>query len=93
MTPHRRRQQTVDTVDNGSEAKEDIVVVFGGTGFLGRRVVRHLRAHDVSVRVASRIRTGVTTCLVEMIRNFDRSVLTFTTSGRWPTHFSALTVW
>jgi uncharacterized protein YbjT (DUF2867 family) len=54
MTPHRRRQQTVDTVDNGSEAKEDIVVVFGGTGFLGRRVVRHLRANDVSVRVASR---------------------------------------
>jgi uncharacterized protein YbjT (DUF2867 family) len=41
-------------VDNGSEAKENIVVVFGGTGFLGRRVVRHLRANDVSVRIASR---------------------------------------
>ena len=39
------------------------------------------------------IRTGVTSCLVEMIRNFDRSALTFTTSGRWPTHFSALSVW
>ena len=41
-------------MDNGSQAKENIVVVFGGTGFLGRRVVRHLRAHDFSVRIASR---------------------------------------
>lgn len=31
-----------------------IVVVFGGTGFLGRRVVRHLRKRGFSVRVASR---------------------------------------
>src|SRR5262249_46360943 len=31
-----------------------VVTVFGGTGFLGRRVVRHLRTHDFSVRVASR---------------------------------------
>ena len=31
-----------------------IVTVFGGTGFLGRRVVRHLRKHDFSVRIASR---------------------------------------
>jgi NADH dehydrogenase len=30
------------------------VTVFGGTGFLGRRVVRRLRAEDISVRVASR---------------------------------------
>src|SRR5947209_11310756 len=30
------------------------VTVFGGTGFLGRRVVRHLRNHGFSVRVASR---------------------------------------
>jgi uncharacterized protein YbjT (DUF2867 family) len=30
------------------------VTVFGGTGFLGRRIVRHLRNHDFSVRVASR---------------------------------------
>lgn len=41
-------------MDNGSQAKENTVVVFGGTGFLGRRVVRHLRAHEVSVRIASR---------------------------------------
>lgn len=30
------------------------VTVFGGTGFLGRRVVRHLREHGFSVRIASR---------------------------------------
>jgi NADH dehydrogenase len=30
------------------------VTVFGGTGFLGRRVVRHLRASEFSVRSASR---------------------------------------
>src|SRR3981081_8625 len=30
------------------------VTVFGGTGFLGRRVVRHLRKREFSVRVASR---------------------------------------
>jgi NADH dehydrogenase len=30
------------------------VVVFGGTGFLGRRVARHLRDHGFAVRVASR---------------------------------------
>jgi NADH dehydrogenase len=31
-----------------------IVTVFGGTGFLGSRVVRHLRKHRFSVRIASR---------------------------------------
>lgn len=31
-----------------------LVTVFGGTGFLGRRIVRHLRERDVPVRVASR---------------------------------------
>src|SRR5262249_53135816 len=30
-----------------------VVTVFGGTGFLGRRTVRHLRKHGFSVRVAS----------------------------------------
>jgi uncharacterized protein YbjT (DUF2867 family) len=30
------------------------VTVFGGTGFLGRRVVRHLRAHAFAVRITSR---------------------------------------
>lgn len=31
-----------------------IVTVFGGTGFLGRRIVRRLRGHGFAVRVASR---------------------------------------
>jgi len=31
-----------------------IVTVFGGTGFLGRRVVQHLRERQYSVRIASR---------------------------------------
>ncbi len=35
-----------------SETK--IVTVFGGTGFLGRRVVEHLRDHGFAVRVAAR---------------------------------------
>ena len=35
-------------------ASDRIVTVFGGTGFLGRRVVRHHRLHGFFVRVASR---------------------------------------
>jgi NADH dehydrogenase len=31
-----------------------IVTVFGGTGFLGRHIVRRLRSHEITVRVASR---------------------------------------
>jgi uncharacterized protein YbjT (DUF2867 family) len=31
-----------------------VVTVFGGTGFLGRRVVQHLRKYDFAVRIASR---------------------------------------
>src|SRR6202521_5492813 len=30
------------------------VTVFGGTGFLGRRIVRHVRKREFSVRIASR---------------------------------------
>jgi uncharacterized protein YbjT (DUF2867 family) len=33
---------------------EQLVTVFGGTGFLGRRVVRHLRDQGFAVRIASR---------------------------------------
>src|SRR5436190_21270995 len=33
---------------------ERTVTVFGGTGFLGRHVVRHLRKHGFSVRIVSR---------------------------------------
>jgi uncharacterized protein YbjT (DUF2867 family) len=35
-------------------SNERIVTVFGGTGFLGRRAVRHLRCHGFSVRIACR---------------------------------------
>jgi uncharacterized protein YbjT (DUF2867 family) len=35
-------------------ASDPIVTVFGGTGFLGRRIVRHLRLQGFCVRVASR---------------------------------------
>jgi NADH dehydrogenase len=31
-----------------------VITVFGGTGFLGRRIVRHLRLHSFCIRVASR---------------------------------------
>jgi uncharacterized protein YbjT (DUF2867 family) len=31
-----------------------IVTVFGGAGFLGRRIVRHLRDREFPVRIASR---------------------------------------
>jgi uncharacterized protein YbjT (DUF2867 family) len=30
------------------------VTVFGGTGFLGRRIVRHLQDADFAVRIVSR---------------------------------------
>jgi uncharacterized protein YbjT (DUF2867 family) len=35
-------------------ANNRLVTVFGGTGFLGRRAVRHIRQHGFSVRIASR---------------------------------------
>jgi uncharacterized protein YbjT (DUF2867 family) len=34
--------------------KDRTVTIFGGTGFLGRRIVRHLRAAGATVRIASR---------------------------------------
>lgn len=39
---------------NGRNQTGKLGVVFGGTGFLGRRAVRHLRKRGLSVRVASR---------------------------------------
>ena len=39
------------------------------------------------------IRLGLTSYLAEKIQNCDRSARTSTTSGPWPTPFSALTVW
>ena len=38
----------------GAPGRGRTVAVFGGTGFLGRRVVRHLLGHGFRVRVASR---------------------------------------
>jgi uncharacterized protein YbjT (DUF2867 family) len=35
-------------------SNDRIVTVFGSTGFLGRRVVRHLRSHGFSVRIDCR---------------------------------------
>jgi NADH dehydrogenase len=43
-----------DPADRRSEQSHEIVTVFGGTGFLGRRVVRHLLDHGFEVRAASR---------------------------------------
>ena len=34
--------------------KERTVTLFGGTGFLGRRLARHLRKNGFSIRIASR---------------------------------------
>ena len=46
------------TMATGSERsvsdRRRLVTVFGGTGFLGRRAVRHLLAHGFTVRVAAR---------------------------------------
>src|SRR5687768_5099722 len=39
---------------SGMATDSGIVTVFGGTGFLGRRVVRHLRERAFAVRIASR---------------------------------------
>ena len=40
--------------DHGMDREISCVTVFGGTGFVGRRVARHLRGSGAMVRVASR---------------------------------------
>src|SRR5499427_8701848 len=40
--------------DHWMDREISCVTVFGGTGFVGRRVARHLRASGVTVRIASR---------------------------------------
>ena len=40
--------------DTQAAAPRRLITVFGGTGFLGRCVVRHLLGHDFEVRAASR---------------------------------------
>jgi NAD(P)-dependent dehydrogenase (short-subunit alcohol dehydrogenase family) len=45
-----------DANDTGTQAAAPrrLITIFGGTGFLGRRVVRHLLGHNFEVRAASR---------------------------------------
>jgi uncharacterized protein YbjT (DUF2867 family) len=40
--------------ERGTDRGMSCVTVFGGTGFVGRRITRHLREFDTTVRVASR---------------------------------------
>jgi uncharacterized protein YbjT (DUF2867 family) len=40
--------------DTQAAAPRRLITIFGGTGFLGRRVVRHLLGHNFEVRAASR---------------------------------------
>jgi len=37
-------------------AGDRVVTVFGGTGFLGRRIVRHLRLDDIAPRFGELLR-------------------------------------
>src|SRR5436190_6360844 len=67
-----------------------IVTVFGGTGFLGRHVVRHLRAHGFAVRIATRHprlaeatfarETGIEAGYVDV---HDRSSVSEALAGAW----------
>jgi nucleoside-diphosphate-sugar epimerase len=66
-----------------------VVTVFGGTGFLGRRVVRHLRNGEFSVRIASRHPERGE----KLFCSDDHSQSTPTFRGRSPMHLLALTVW
>jgi nucleoside-diphosphate-sugar epimerase len=72
---------------------ERTVAVFGGTGFLGRRVVRHLRASvGFLFGLHQGTRIGVLTCLLLMIRNFNRLKRISTMNNRSRVRLLALTV-
>ena len=43
-----------DDRSHGAAGHRRLITVFGGTGFLGRRIVRHLLDHGFQVRTASR---------------------------------------
>jgi len=53
-------------------ASDRVVTVLGETGFLGRRIVRHLRLQGLCVRVASRHPDGGHALLSSDDRSFDR---------------------
>ena len=65
---------------------DQLVTVFGGTGFLGRRIVGHLRKADFAVRIASRHPiSGRDSPAIEAVRidvDDDASVET-AVSGAW----------
>jgi nucleoside-diphosphate-sugar epimerase len=71
--------------------KESTVTVFGGTGFLGRRVVLRLRAHGFFVRIASRHPDRRRVPGIDG-PNLNPSKPTFTTSGQSLRRLLALTV-
>ncbi|HWT30931.1 MAG TPA: NmrA family NAD(P)-binding protein, partial [Propylenella sp.] len=43
-----------DPKQNSPDNRQRLVTVIGGTGFLGRRMVRHLLDHGFTVRAAAR---------------------------------------
>src|SRR5215472_18522258 len=45
---------TEDDRTGSTAGDRGLITVFGGTGFLGRRIVRHLLDHGFQVRIASR---------------------------------------
>jgi hypothetical protein len=44
----------IDSCEGSDAMTGQIVTVFGGTGFLGRRIVHHLPGHGLAARIASR---------------------------------------
>src|SRR5438094_10589211 len=43
-----------EDLTHSAAGRRGLITVFGGTGFLGRRIVRHLLDHGFPVRAASR---------------------------------------
>ena len=68
------------------------VTVFGGTGFLGRRIVRHLRYREFPVRIASRHPDRGHRLFGLDDPQLQSVEATFTTSDQSPMHLLALTV-
>jgi hypothetical protein len=67
------------------------VTVFGGTGFLGRRIVRICALADFPFGSPQGIQIGGTDYLVLMIRNFNPWGPIFTTNGQSRMRLPALT--